>query len=176
MAHDYLTDVGMDNDIVYFISKADEAAVRLLSDFVPFDPEEERVDPNIIDPPIVSGTSVLPARAIVRSPRSIGRIRAADGNSGEVIVLPWMFSGYLLGMDRSADKPVVIRESDLEALRGFRLVSEDGMTPVIGGDRVIANKFWQRIFGAGVRNRANGVIIQITNNATYTSPSVFVTT
>ncbi len=177
MAHDYLTSVGMDTDIVYFISKADEAAVRALTDFVPFDPiEEAGTDPRIIDPPIIAGTSVAPARALVKSPRSIGRIRAADGNSGEVIVLPWMFSGYLFGMDRAADRPVVVRESDVAQLRGFRLVSEDGMTPVIGGDKVIANKFWQRVFGAGVRNRANGVIIQITNNATYTPPSAFVTT
>jgi hypothetical protein len=177
MAHDYLTDLGMDTDIIYLISKADEAAVRLLTDFVPFDPLPASInDPNIVEPPPISGTIVPEPRSLVRTQRSIGRIRSADGNSGEVIVLPWMFAGYLFAMDRAAEKPVVIRESDLAELRGFRLVSEDGMSPAIGGDKIIVNKFWQRVFGAGVRNRANGVIVQITVNAVYTPPSVFVTT
>jgi hypothetical protein len=177
MAHDYLTSVGMANDIIYIISPADQAVVRALTDFVPFDPEQDVfTDPNIVDPPVIDGVITEPSRAIVKSPRSIGRMRAADGNSGEVVVIPWMFSGYLLAMDRSADKPVVIRESDLAQLRGFKLVDADGMTPAIGGDKVIANKFFQRVFGCGVRNRANGVVIQITQNATYTAPSVFTTT
>jgi hypothetical protein len=177
MIHDYLKDIGMDGDIVYIISKADEPTVRLLTNFVPFDPEQTTfVDPNIQDPAPVEGTVVPPAVARVRSPRAIGRMRAADGNSGEVIVIPWMFAGYIFGMDRSADKPVVIRESDLSQLRGFTLVDEDGMTPIIGGSKIIANKYWQRVFGTGVRNRANGCCVQITGNATYTAPSVFVTT
>lgn len=177
IAHDYLTDLGLDNDIVYLISKADEPAVRNCSNFVPFDPEEVgQDDPNIVDPPPIAGTIVPNPRALVRTPRSIGRIRAADFNSGEVIVLPWMFAGYLFAMDRSAEKPVVIRESDLAQLRGFRLVSEDGMSPAIGGDKLIANKFWQRVFGCGVRNRANGCIVQITQNALYTPPSTIFAT
>ena len=177
MSHDYLTSVGMDTDIVYYIAPAHSAAVKALTDFVPDDPTPNPAqDPNIIDPPIVDGTVVAPSRALVKSPRSIGRMRAADGNSGEVVVLPWMPAGYLLALDRAAEKPVVIRESTIAQLRGFRLVDEDGMVPVIGGDKVIANKYWQRVFGTGVRNRANGVIIQITNNATYTPPNFFVTT
>jgi hypothetical protein len=128
MAHDYLTSLGMSTDIVYFISPADAAAVRLLSDFVPFDPVGDPAqDPNIVDPPIVDGTVVAPSRALVRSPRSIGRMRAADGNSGEVITLPWMFSGYMLSMDRAADKPVVIRQSDVAQLRGQILAKGNGL-------------------------------------------------
>lgn len=173
MAHDALKDVGMDGDIVYYVSKVNEAEIRALSDFVPFDPESSILDPNIIDPPPVEGSQVPPSRAIVSTLRSIGRMRAADGNSGEVVVLPWMFAGYMLAMDRSADKPVVIRECDLASLRGFKLVSEDGMTPEVGGDKIITNKFWQRVFGCGVRNRANGVIVQVTLSATYTAPNVY---
>jgi hypothetical protein len=177
MVHDYLKDMGMDTDIVYIVSKADEADVRALSNFVAFDPMQETfVDPNIQDPLPVEGTIIPPAVARVRRPRSIGRMRAADGNSGEVIIIPWMFSGYIFGMDMAAEKPVVIRESDLSELRGFHLVDEDGMTPAVGGSKIIANKYWQRVFGTGVRNRANGCCVQITGNATYTAPSVFVTT
>lgn len=177
MAHDYLTDLGMDTDIIYLISKADEASVRALTNFVPFDSLPiGQTDPRIIDPPPIAGSEVPNPKALVRTQRSIGRMRAADNNSGEVIVLPWMFAGYMFAMDRAAEKPVAIRESDLAELRGFRLVSEDGMSPAIGGDKIIANKFWQRVFGAGVRNRANGCVVQITTNATYTPPSVFVTT
>lgn len=179
MAHDALVQVGMDSDIVYFISKNNEAEVRLLSDFVPFDPpatDGPGRDPRIIDPqpqgPGIPG-DLPPSRSIVRSPRSIGRMRSVDANSGEVIILPWMPTNYLFAMDRSADKPVVIRESDIAALRGFNLVSADGMTPAIGGDKLIVNKYWQRVFGVGVRNRANGVLVQITQNATYTAPQFF---
>jgi len=177
IAHDYLTDLGMARDIVYLISASDQAAVRQLTNFVAFDPEPVGVtDPRIIDPPPIAGTVVPNPRAIVQTQRSIGRMRAADANSGEVIVLPWMFPGYIFAMDRSAEKPVVIRESDLAQLRGFRLVSEDNMAPVIGGDKLIVNKFWQRVFGCGVRNRANGCIVQITNNALYTPPSTIFAT
>ena len=177
IAHDYLTDLGQANDLVYLISKADEAAVRQLSNFVPFDPLPVGVtDPKIQDPPPIAGTIVPNPRALVNTLRSIGRMRAADANSGEVIVLPWMFPGYLFAMDRSAEKPVVIRESDLAQLRGFRLVSDD-LSSVVGGEKIITNKFWQRVFGCGVRNRANGCIVQITNNALYTPPStIFATT
>jgi len=178
IAHDYLTDLGMAQDLVYLISAADQAQVRQLSNFVAFDPLPVGVtDPRIIDPPPIAGTIVPNPRAVVQTQRSIGRMRAADANSGEVIVLPWMFPGYMFAMDRSAEKPVVIRESDLAQLRGFRLVSEDNMTPVIGGDKLIVNKLWQRVFGCGVRNRANGCIVQITTNALYAPPTtIFVTT
>jgi hypothetical protein len=176
MAHDALTNIGMDTDIVYFISKSNEQEVRLLTDFVPFDPPTNvaNADPRIIDPPVLPETiPPPPPRSIVRSPRSIGRIRSADGNSGEVIVLPWMFHNYLFAMDRAADRPVMIRESDLAQLRGFRFLGENNLTPEIGGDKLIHNKYWSRIFGVGVRNRANGVIVQITQNAQYTPPQMF---
>jgi hypothetical protein len=176
IAHDALTQLGMDGDIVYFISKADESAVRLLSDFVASDDAVRVItDPKIVDPPAPEGTIVQPSYSLVRSPRAIGRIRSVDGKSGEVVVLPWMFAGYMLAMDRSGDKPVVIRESDLAQLRGFQLVSEESMTGAFDPSRLIVNKFFQRIFGAGVRNRANGCVVQITTNPTYTDPAIYTT-
>jgi hypothetical protein len=176
MAHDYLTDLGLDGQITYLIAKADEAVVRGLSNFVAFDPEPVGVtDPKIIDPPPVAGTIIPNPKALVRTPRSIGRIRAQDANSGEVIVLPWMFAGYLFAFDASAEKPVAIRESDLAQLRGFRLTHED-MSSVIGGDKLISNKIWMRVFGCGVRNRANGCIVKITTDVSYTAPSTIFTT
>jgi hypothetical protein len=175
LAHNYLKSLGMDRDIVHCISKADETAVSLLSDFVTID-SPPAADPNIIEAPTldVNGNPIPPPpRSLVRAPRAIGRVRSADNNSGEVVVIPWMPAGYLFSFDRAAEKPVVIRESDLAGLRGFRLVSSDNMTPEIGGDKLIVNKYWQRIFGAGVRNRANGCIVQVTTNGAYTAPSFF---
>jgi hypothetical protein len=102
-------------------------------------------------------------------------MRSADGKSGEVIVLPWMWQGYMLAMDRSAEKPVAIRESDLPQLRGLQTVSPDSMVGGFDPSRLLVNKFFQRVFGAGVRNRANGCVVQITTNPTYTAPAIYTT-
>lgn len=167
-ARDSLKALGLDNDIVFFVSKADADIIVTLPEFVPVN-YEDTSDPNIIEYMSINDQNqyVPPPRALVKSPRAIGRIR----NCGEVIVLPWMPDGYLFSMDRAAERPLVIRECDLSQLRGFRLVAQDGMSPELGGDKLIVNKMWERIFGVGVRNRANGCIVQITTNPTYTAPS-----
>lgn len=167
-ARDGLKALGLDNDIVFFVSKNSADDIVLLSDFVPVNYADTE-DPNIIEYMSIADQNVYvpPPRAIVKSPRAIGRMR----NAGEVIVIPWMPDDYLFAMDRTAERPVVIRESDLTSLHGFQLVAQDGMTPALGGDQLIVNKFWRRIFGVGVRNRANGIIMQITTNGTYTAPS-----
>jgi len=170
IARDALKALGLDNDIVFMVSKTLADDIVLLSDFVPVN-YADTTDPNIIEYMSIADQNVYvpPPRAIVKSPRAIGRIR----NAGEVVVIPWMPDGYIFAFDRTAEQPVVIRESDLAQLRGFQIVAADGTNPKLGGDQLIVNKFWQRIFGAAVRNRANGVIVQITTSSSYTAPTFF---
>jgi hypothetical protein len=171
LARDTLKNVGLNGNIILFISEDDADDVSLLSDFVgaenafAYDNYGIGRDPNITVPP----GSETP-RAIVTYPRAIGRIR----NAGQVVTLPWMPSGYIFAMDATSDRPLVVRESDLAQLRGFRLTGNDvvGDPPLDGPDPIL-NKYWERVFGVGVRNRGNGVVVQITASGTYTAPTFF---
>lgn len=157
LAYNALRDVGMSDDVVFFISEDDKDAVTALPSFISVDTR----DRNIIYP---AGTE--PMTAIVRNPKAIGRIK----DKGEVIPLQFLPAGYMAATDRNADRPAVIRESDLPQLRGFRLTDQDNEA-AIDTNQTITSKFWSRIFGVGVRNRANMVIVQITTDAVYTPPN-----
>jgi hypothetical protein len=157
IAYNALRDVGLDNDVVFFISEDDKDAVSALPSFI----SKDTRDALIIYP---AGTE--PMTAIVRNPTAIGRIK----DKGEVIPLQFLPAGYMAATDRNADRPAVIRESDIPQLRGFRLTdSED--EAAIDTMQTVTNKLWSRIFGVGVRNRANMVIVQITVNPAYTPPN-----
>jgi hypothetical protein len=76
----------------------------------------------------------------------------------------------MFSYDRSKPKPVRIRQHPDANKRGFRLVADETR----GGERPgrpLVNKYWQRIFGAGVRNRFNGVMTKITTGA-YSDPVI----
>lgn len=171
MARDTLRNIGLNSNIVFFISEEDADDVSLLSDFVgadnafAYDNFGIGRDPNITVPP---GNET--PRAIVTYPNAIGRIR----NAGQVVTLQWMPSGFIFAMDTTAERPLVIREADVPRLRGFRLTGNDVVgEPELDGPNPILNKYWERIFGVGVRNRGNGVIVQITASGTYTAPTFF---
>jgi hypothetical protein len=153
---DTLQAVGNGDDIVYFVSYNTGETLKggtLGADFVP-----------VPDPKL----SILPTvqTPIVASPRAIGRVA-----NGEVQVWPHFPDGYIFGYDRSKPRPVRVRIPTRAGDRGFRLVADESR----GGDRPgkpLVNKYWQRIFGAGVRNRLNGVMMQITTSGAYTNPSL----
>lgn len=167
-----LSDVALDNDIVIMVSKASaEAIAQNCSNFVPASlPEDDKyIVPNGFNALSVNNQNAYtpPVRAIVSAPNAVGRVR----DVGEIIVIPFLPDNYAVALDRSADKPLAIRECDLAALRGFRLTADDGLVPQLGGNKSLLAKRWERIFGVGVRNRANGVVVQITTNGSYTAPN-----
>lgn len=153
LIRDKLNAAGLGADIVFWISRTNEAAVKALTDFVP--PAQALIS----DPAAKS--------AIIRSPQAIGRME--DGN-GEVQVMPFMPAGYVFGYDRAAGPPVFIRETEEPEFRGFKLVGDD--TRVQYDEHPIRNKHWERIAGAGVKNRANGVALFVDAGGTYTDPSI----
>lgn len=161
LAKTTLKDVGLGSDVVYFISEADELTVRALADFIPVDPDNGLT--------IAYNPLLQPTRSIVKNPKAIGVIK----NLGEVVMLSFIPTGYIVAMDRNADKPVFIRESDLAELRGFKLTGDEVVSEnsVLDGPNPMLNKYWSRIFGAGVRNRANAVVVQITASGSYTAPT-----
>lgn len=80
-------------------------------------------------------------------------------------------AGYLLllgsGGPANLQNPVGIREHQNAALRGLRLVK--GPNP----DYPLVDSYYQRGFGTGIRQRGSGVVMQVTANASYTTPVAY---
>lgn len=93
------------------------------------------------------------------------------GSYGRLSVLEedWIPSGYLFafsaqGGGNSQQNPIAFRESINPAARG--LILQRGTNP----EYPLADSFYYRKFGVGVRQRGNGVAMFITGGGTYTSP------
>lgn len=74
--------------------------------------------------------------------------------------------GFATGGERNINNPVGIREHEQQALQGLRLV---------GGQRdyPLTDAFYQHGLGSGVRHRGAGVVMQITNAGSYSTPSLY---
>ena len=147
--------VGNDRDIVYLMGRATADATMALSGAV------LPANANINDPTAIT--------ARVTGPRSRGRT-GTWGGYGEVIEWPHWPENYIVGFDRAGDQPLFIREHALDKYRGFQLVQDDKLPEVL--DHPLAHKLYRRIFGVGVRNRFNGVALQVTASGTYTAPTL----
>lgn len=95
------------------------------------------------------------------------------GQYGPAIVLreSYIPAGYLFafatGGTETPENPIGIREHQNTSLRGLRLVKgRDNDYPLI-------DSFYQRGFGTGVRHRGNGVLMQVTVDATYSIPNEY---
>lgn len=80
-------------------------------------------------------------------------------------------AGYLVGFatggERNINNPVGIREHANPGMRGLRLVKgRDNNYPLV-------DSFYQRGFGTGVRHRGAGVVMEVTDDATYDAPAVY---
>jgi hypothetical protein len=154
-AKDKLKAVGLGTDVVYIMGSALGEDTAGLTNFVY--PQER----NIVDPDAVY--------SIVRHPRAIGRLRGA-GIEGEVIVMPFFPDNVFLAIDRAAPVPVLRRQHVDPRFRGWRLVQNETLAPY--GTAAIRNKRWEFIEGAAVGNRANGVSVEITADASYDDPTI----
>jgi len=83
----------------------------------------------------------------------------------------WIPPGYLFafsaqGGTQSQQNPIAFRESINPAARG--LILQRGNNP----EYPLADSFYYRKFGVGVRQRGNGVSLFITGGGSYTSPTI----
>lgn len=149
-AVDLLTEHGLDDDIRALFNKAQETAVKALTDFT-------RVYPAKIDP------GATTAQAIgLSDPDAIGWCEEA-----EIALKPWVPSGYFFVYDASGDAPLGMRQYEVARLKGFHLAADEK----IDAHYPLHNRFFRRLAGFGGRHRLNGVCVQISANANYTDPT-----
>jgi len=146
---DDLTHHGFITDLVLMINRAQ---TRSIEGFTGFVPSAQRVHDikwtNLVGEPYVGSYSRL-----------------------AILEEDWIPSGYLFafsaqGGNNSQQNPIAFRESVNPAARG--LILQRGNNP----EYPLADSFYYRKFGVGVRQRGNGVAMQITGGGTYTSPTI----
>jgi hypothetical protein len=147
LLEDDLTEHGFITDIILMINKAQQRTIEGFTNFVP---AKDRVHDikwiNLVGDPYIG---------------SYGR--------AAILVEDWIPSGYMFefsAQGNGAQRPIAFRESTNSAAQG--LILQRGSNP----EYPLADSFYYRKFGVGVRQRGNGVLMQITNNATYTSPTI----
>ena len=75
--------------------------------------------------------------------------------------------GFVTGGERSINNPIGVREHQNTGLRGLRLVKgRDNDYPLV-------DSFYQHGFGTGVRHRGAGIVMQVTDDASYTAPAAY---
>jgi len=95
------------------------------------------------------------------------------GTYGTAIIVQedWMIPGYVFsfvtGGESNLGNPVGLREHARPELRGLRLVKGRN------ADYPLIDSFWAVGFGYGVRHRGAGMVMQVTANASYTTPTQY---
>jgi hypothetical protein len=162
LARAALRNVAHDSQIVYIVGRGTADSAEALTGSLA-DSFALPVQSAIVD--ILGKYSKLSIPGILSAPRFRGRIAR-----GDLIEMPFFPEGYIFAMDYSKERPLRIRESDLAKYRGLRLINDDTVPEV--PNNPLLNKYWQRIFGIGARNRVNGVAVQITTAGSYTAPAL----
>lgn len=149
-ACDLLSEHGLNGDLRVLFNKAQETAVKALSDFTLAYPA--KVDPGSAN-----------ARALgLSDPDAIGFCEGA-----EVALKPWVPAGYFFAFDANGDAPLGMREEVVDRLKGFHLAAQES----VDSHYPLQNRFFRRICGFGARHRLNGACVQISGNANYTDPT-----
>lgn len=135
------------------INRANEAAVKALTDFEPY-----------VDFRLTPGTDANQALGVRLDPTRLDNRAIGLFGAAEVWVKPWAIANYALTWDASDMLPLAMREEEQEALRGLQLVAEIDAHPMTA-------EYWETRFGFGVWNRTNGAVHQF-NNGTYQDPTI----
>lgn len=153
---DDVVEHGHGGQIVVYINRADEQTVRGLSDFTKYE-----------DPRLILRATDTPEERIDITQLDNRAIGIFD--KAEVWVKPWIPQNYALildvsgGNESSAERPLLYRQRENEALRGLRTVAEIDDYP-------LQTETMQVEFGIGVWNRTMGAVHYF-NNSTYQDPS-----
>lgn len=144
---------GFGDRIMVAIHYADEAALRLLTGFVPA--PDFRVIPATSSS--VTRESTNPANFY---DRFIGIFGAA-----EIWVKPWAIANYMFCWDTgSALKPLVMREDTVAGFQGLRVAATLSTYPLYA-------QYMEAMTGFGVWTRTNGAVWYFAN-ATYADPTI----
>lgn len=152
-AKSHINDVaehGHDEDVRYYINKAQESAVRGFADF------EGYVDPRLVQQ---EGTPQQPLSLTNINNRAIGVFHGA-----EVWVKPWVPADYQFAYSEGDDrKPLNLRQHPVSALQGLRLAFENEDYPLRADE-------YEAYFGVGVWQRTNGAA-HYSGGGAYVDPS-----
>jgi hypothetical protein len=152
---DTVVEHGVDGQVVLYIAKANEAAVRLLTGFSPY------MDARVT----VLGTGQIGNAALdITNPddRAIGVFGGA-----EVWVKPWVPANYQVAMVVGGGvRPLMIRTrtGDFTQAGGFRLINEHTHHPLHA-------QFYGREFGMSAYGRSRAAAGK-SDNATYSAPVI----
>lgn len=152
-----VTEHGVSGDVVIYIARADEAAVRLLNGFTPY--VDARIRP-------ASDTEVAIGNFDATNPtdRAIGIFEGA-----EVQVKPWVPADYQIVFSRGGEKPLAIRTRSGTLAGdayggGFGQLFEDE-------DHPLRARGLGREFGVGV-NARHAAAINYSGGGTYVVPAI----
>jgi hypothetical protein len=127
----------------------------------------------IPDPSTYGGGIYLPTdRQLVGAPQ--GKVEGQVGTYG-----PWHIveeelipAGYLVGLatggPNNIGNPIGFREHKNPRYRGLKVI------PGNNNDYPLIESYYQRGLGTGIRHRGAGVLVQVTSNASYTTPAAYV--
>lgn len=160
-------DINRGYDLVLLVNSAQGATIRTFKvgvggatyDFIPSQG--------------VGGGVFLPANGGIVARPGGRNIPGLIGTYGPWLVVEedYIPAGYMFGFatagERNIGNPVGIREHQQPGLRGLRLVK--GREP----DYPLIDSFYQHGFGAGIRHRGAGIVMQVTASASYTAPAAY---
>jgi hypothetical protein len=152
---DDLVEHGHGNRVLININKAAEAAVRLLTGFVPY--YEAGVDPGAN---AARGVGTLNTQQTTN--RAIGRFGGA-----EIWTRSWVPAGYVFVYDAASPmKPLAYRQHPVATIRGLRIVAEIADYPLYA-------QVMDSYFGFGAKTRTNGVVgYYATSASAYVEPTI----
>jgi hypothetical protein len=141
-------------EVIVWIAKAQEAAVRLLTGFTAY------LDTRIV-PASTTQTATGSLNVMNPTNRAIGLYGGA-----EIWVKPWMPAGYLFAYNGGVSPPLVYRERST-AQGDLSIAAEDEAYP-------LRARTLEREFGIGVWNRTNGAVLFIDAGAAgaYVAPTL----
>lgn len=140
------------SNLVAFIHHDEVAETKALADF-------DEVPDRFVRP---GNDTAVPEGLPANTPgRIIGRVSGMWVSEWR-----WVPSGYIVAMHLDAPKPLIQRvDPTFTGLpRGLQLVAESDRYP-------FTQSHYEHRFGVGVGNRLNGVVMQLTTNASYSAPS-----
>jgi len=144
---DDLTEHGFVTDLVLMVNRSQQRTIEGFTNFVP---SKDRVHDikwtNLVGEPYIGSYSQM-----------------------AILVEDWIPAGYLFlfsAQGQGTARPIAFRESTNEQAQG--LILQRGNNP----EYPLSDSFYYRKFGVGVRQRGNGVLMQVTASSEYTSPTI----
>lgn len=145
--------LGQGNPVVFVRSNSTTLTkIKALADYAP-----------VRDSNIIVGSA---SDSAINPPTNLPGTVVGRTDGAWIVAWDWIPDAYLLGIDLAAEAPVKIRvDPALPGLsRGLTLAAEDLNFP-------IQSLYYTNVYGMGVGNRLNGVVMELTADATYDIPT-----